>query len=114
MTATTPVEQSLMDAIFIDKIRRARRMSPGEKMLEGPRLFDQNCQLMRGAICSQFPEFDAAQVEQELRRRLAIARRIDEAGIYTNVDETARDDDRNVTSKTKGESNSEHSIEAKV
>jgi len=92
MTATTPAGQSLMEIIFIDKIRRARRMTPGEKMLEGPRLFDQNCQLMRGAIRSQFPEFDDAQVEQELRRRLAIARRIDEAGIYTNVDETSLDE----------------------
>lgn len=88
MTSITPAEKSLMDAIFVEKVRRARLMSPGEKMLEGPRLFDQNCQLMRGAIRSQFPEFDDGQVEQELRRRLAIAHRIDEAGIYTNVDET--------------------------
>ena len=92
MTDATPTQQSLMDAIFVDKVRRARLMSPGEKMLDGPRLFDQNCQLMRGAIRSQFPEFDDAQVEQELRRRLAIARRIDEAGIYTNVEETSPDE----------------------
>ena len=92
MTGATPTQQSLMDAIFVDKVRRARLMSPGEKMLDGPRLFDQNCQLMRGAIRSQFPEFDDAQVEQELRRRLAIARRIDEAGIYTNIDETSPDE----------------------
>ena len=78
----------LKDAIFIDKVRRARRTSPGEKMLDGPRLFDQNGQLMRGAIRSPFPEFDDGQVEQEFHRRLVIARRIDEAGIYTNVDET--------------------------
>jgi hypothetical protein len=92
MTGATPTQQPLIDAIFVDKVRRARLMSPGEKMLDGPRLFDQNCQLMRGAIRSQFPEFDDAQVEQELRRRLAIARRIDEAGIYTNIDETSPDE----------------------
>ena len=92
MTDATPTQQSLMDAIFVDKVRRARLMLPGEKMLDGPRLFDQNCQLMRGAIRSQFPQFDDAQVEQELRRRLAIARRIDEAGIYTNIDETSPDE----------------------
>ena len=92
MIGSTATQQSLMDAIFVDKVRRARLMSPGEKMLDGPRLFDQNCQLMRGAIRSQFPAFDDAQVEQELRRRLAIARRIDESGIYTNIDETSPDE----------------------
>ena len=92
MAGPVPAQQPLMDAIFVDKVRRARQTPPGEKMLDGPRLFDQNCQLMRGAIRSQFPEFDDGQVEQELRRRLAIARRIDEAGIYTNIDETSSDE----------------------
>ena len=87
MTTPPTAEQPLIDAIFLDKVRRARRTPIGEKVLDGPRLFDQNCQLMRGAIRTQFPEFDDGQVELELRRRLAIARRIDEAGIYTNVDE---------------------------
>ena len=92
MTGSVSAQQSLMAALFVDKVRRARRTPPGEKLLDGPRLFDQNCQLMRGAIRSQFPEFDDGQVEQELRRRLAIARRIDEAGIYTNIDETSSDE----------------------
>ncbi|HEY4260948.1 MAG TPA: hypothetical protein VGM98_12340 [Schlesneria sp.] len=81
-----PLEsKALMDAIFVDRVRRARQRSMGEKMLDGPRLFDLNCQIMRSSIRAQFPGHDAEQVEQELRRRLAIARRIDEAGIYTDV-----------------------------
>ena len=74
-----------MDAIFVDKVRRARQTPMDQKMLDGPRLFDVNCQIMRSGIRAQFPEFDEAQVEKEFERRLAIARRIDDAGIYRNV-----------------------------
>jgi hypothetical protein len=79
--------KALMDAIFRDKVRRARQTPMDQKMLDGPRLFDMNCQIMRSGIRAQHPEFDEAQVEKELRRRLAIARRIDDAGIYRNVEE---------------------------
>lgn len=75
----------LMDEIFIDKVMRARQRSIGEKILDGPRLFDTACKLMRSGIRWQFPNFDDEQVETELRRRLAIRRQIDEAGIYRNV-----------------------------
>lgn len=77
--------KALMDAIFVEKIRRARETPMDQKILDGPRLFDANCQIMRSGIRAQFPDFSDEQVEQELRRRLAIARRIDEAGIYTDV-----------------------------
>ena len=77
--------KELMDAIFVDKVRRARQTPMDQKMLDGPRLFDVNCQIMRSGIRAQFPEFDEAQVEKEFERRLAIARRIDDAGIYRNV-----------------------------
>ena len=87
-TPTDPSSsKALMDAIFIDKVRRARQTPMDQKMLDGPRLFDLNCQIMRSGIRAQFPDFDEERVEKELRRRLAIARRIDDAGIYRNVDE---------------------------
>ncbi len=77
--------KALMDSIFIDKVLRARRRSIGEKMLDGPRLFEDGCLLMRNGIRWQFPEFSDEQVESELRRRLAIRRKIDEAGIYRDA-----------------------------
>jgi hypothetical protein len=80
-----PESKALMDAIFIDKVRRARQTPMSEKILDGPRLFDLNCQIMRSGIRAQFPAYDAEQVESELQRRLTIARRIDEAGIYTDA-----------------------------
>lgn len=77
--------QRLMDEIYISKVLRAQRRSISEKILDGPRLFDECCQVMRGGIRSQFPEFTDEEVEKELRRRLKIRRQIDEAGIYRNV-----------------------------
>ncbi len=75
----------LMDSIFIDKALRARRRSIDEKMLDGPKLFEDCCLLMRSGIRSQFPGYTDEQVEKEFRRRLEIRRRIYEAGIYKNV-----------------------------
>jgi hypothetical protein len=73
------------DPNFIAKVLYARSRSIGERMLDGPRLFDLDCQLERIRIRAQFPIFNDEQVEQELRLRLAIARQIDEAGIYSDA-----------------------------
>jgi hypothetical protein len=78
--------QPLIDAIFLDKVARAKARSMEEKILDGPRLFDENCAFMRSAIGAQFPELNEAQIEDELRRRLAIAREIDSADIYRDVE----------------------------
>ena len=80
--------KQLMDSIFIGKIMRGRRTPMDEKILDGPRLFDMNCLLARNGIRSQYPEFTDEQVENELRRRLSIARRIDDSGIYRNIEDT--------------------------
>ena len=79
--------KQMMDSIFIGKVLRARRTPMDEKILDGPRLFDLNCAMARSGIRSQFPDYSDEQVEQELRRRLAIARRIDDAGIYSNIED---------------------------
>ena len=78
-------EQLLIDSLFVGKVRRARETPLEEKLLDGPRLFDLNCQIIKGAIRSLFPNFSDEQVEQEYFRRLQIARAIDSAGIYRDV-----------------------------
>jgi hypothetical protein len=85
MTQLDPSLRALQDSVFLTKVARARRTSMAEKILDGPRLFDQSCEVMRGGIRSENPEFTPEQVEQELRRRLAIARKIDEAGLYRDA-----------------------------
>ncbi len=77
--------QQLMDAIFADKVRRAQSRSMDQRLLDGPRLFESSCQMMRNGIRSQFPDYSVEQVETELRRRIAIKRQLDEAGIYTDA-----------------------------
>lgn len=77
--------QQLMKSIFISKAMTARSRSRGEKMLDGPRLFDDGCQIMKSGIRFQFPHFTEEQVQVELRRRLAIGRLIAEKGIYRDV-----------------------------
>ncbi len=82
MTQIDAGVRALQDSVFLTKAARARRTPLAEKISDGPRLFDPSCEIMRGGIRSENPEFTPEQVEQELRRRLAIARKTDEAGLY--------------------------------
>lgn len=84
MSEIDPETKSLQDAIFLSKVAM-RRTPIGEKIMEGPRLFDLTCQRMRDGIQHEFPDFDEHQVEKELRRRLRIKRRIDEQGFYQDA-----------------------------
>ena len=79
--------KQLMDSIYLEKILRARQTPIDVKIMDGPRLFDMNCAMARNGIRSQFPYFSEEQVKQELRRRLAIARSIDDANIYRNIED---------------------------
>ena len=73
-----PIKQ-LADEIYRDRVRRARRMSIAEKSLAVPELFDLACRISRDGIRAQHPEADDRQVEELLRRRLAIAERLEAA-----------------------------------
>ncbi|HWG42299.1 MAG TPA: hypothetical protein VN688_05885 [Gemmataceae bacterium] len=71
--------QELIDSIYRDKILRARRTSPEEKLLAGPRLFARACRLMADGIRNEFPDADEPQVQEILRARLALSRRLEES-----------------------------------
>lgn len=73
--------QTLQDDLFRSKVRRARRMSSDERMMKGLRLFDRGMSLMRDGIRAQHSDFDDAQVEKEVGRRLAFVKRLNEAGL---------------------------------
>ena len=62
--------------IYRERVMRARACSPGSKMLDGPRLSEYACELARSGIRRQFPGFDEAGVQAELKRRLALADRL--------------------------------------
>lgn len=58
--------------LYREEILRARDMSPEEKLLEGPRLFDRGCQRVKNMIRSHFPHADEAVVQEILRRALIL------------------------------------------
>jgi len=70
--------QELVDAIYRERVLRARRTPPEEKFRAGPRLFERACRIMKEGIRHQHPEADERWVEQILRERLALQRRIEE------------------------------------
>jgi hypothetical protein len=71
--------KELIDALFRERVLRARRTPPEEKLLDGPRLFDLACRIMRNGIREQYPDADEARVEEILRERLALVRRLEES-----------------------------------
>lgn len=72
-----PSIATLVDALYREEVARARTMSPGEKLLEGARLFQRACTLMAEGIRHQHPDLDEAGVMSLMGARLARLRRLD-------------------------------------
>lgn len=69
--------QELMDCLYRDDVLAARRMPLEDKLCGGGELFDAVCRRMREGIRWQFPDADEVRVEEILRQRLEIARRLE-------------------------------------
>lgn len=67
----------LADTLYREEVARARAMSPAEKLLEGPRLFERSCRLMADGVRHRHPDFDAAAVRAEVEAQLARLRAIE-------------------------------------
>jgi hypothetical protein len=61
---------ALANAVYSEEVARARAMSPADKLLEGPRLFDRACRLMADGIRHQHPDLDDDGVRAMLCARL--------------------------------------------
>ena len=71
--------QSLADALFWEKLERARRIKPEERMQAGPELFDFACGITLTALREQMPGAGESELLEALRRRLAFKRELEEA-----------------------------------
>jgi hypothetical protein len=67
--------KELLASLYRERVLRARRMSPQDKLLAGARLFDYACRVTAAGIRSQHPDADDEKVLELLRQRLAWARR---------------------------------------
>ncbi len=70
--------QEFIDDIYREKVIRARSRPPVQKLLDGPRLFDYVCGIMKDGIRFQFPNEDEEGVRRILLKRLEIARKLEE------------------------------------
>lgn len=75
MSAPTP---ELIDELYREEVLAARRMSPEEKLLAGPRLFDYACRITADGIRAANPDADERRVCELLRARLELARRLEQ------------------------------------
>jgi hypothetical protein len=71
--------KQLADAIYRERVERARRTPPEEKLLDGPRLFDLSCKIMKDGIRDQFPDASEERVHEILVERLRLLRRLEYA-----------------------------------
>lgn len=78
--------QELADAIYADKIRRARAMRPSRKMGTGAELFAEVCGRMKAGIRAQFPTADESEVFELLRKRLDRLAAVEDSGIFQKIE----------------------------
>jgi hypothetical protein len=69
--------KNLADDIYRERVIRARRTPPEVKFFDGPELFERACKIMAAGVRDQFPDADEVKVEEILRQRLEITRRLE-------------------------------------
>ena len=60
-------------------------MSIDQRLTAGAKLFEEQLRLTRDMIAGLNPEWDANQIDTEVRRRMAIKQTRDDAGLYRTV-----------------------------
>ena len=69
--------RTLGDPLYRDEVLAARVMTPEEKLLAGPQLFDFACRIALDGIRNQFPDADEQRVRQILAERVELGRRLE-------------------------------------
>lgn len=67
-----------VDDIWRARLHRAARMTPEERMLDGPRLFDYACKMTYAGIRAQNPGISDERMVEVLRQRLALSKQWEE------------------------------------
>ncbi len=68
---------SFTDALYQEEVARARAQDPGNKLLEGPRLFERACRVMADGVRYRDPGLNDAEVLARVEAQLARLRALD-------------------------------------
>jgi hypothetical protein len=79
---------SYNDDLYCELIRRSRTIPPGDRVMMGPRFFENACWLAMGLIHAENPELTETECRQELSRRIKEERRREEEGLFFPVEES--------------------------
>ena len=71
--------KELLDDIYRERVLRARRTPPEEKLLDGFRLFEFSCRIMMDGIRNENPGADDTKVREILAQRLALLERLEQS-----------------------------------
>jgi hypothetical protein len=69
--------KALADEIYRDRVELARRTPPADKVLGSLEQFEITTKIMVAGIRSQFPDADEHRVQEILRERLSLSRRLE-------------------------------------
>ncbi len=69
--------RTLGDQLYREEVLAAREMTPEEKLLAGPQLFDFACRIAMDGIRKQFPDANEERVRQILAERVELGRRLE-------------------------------------
>ena len=69
-----PEFQPLADALYWERVARARRMTPEERMMEGVRLFEVEQQVVRAKLAKTMPGASEADLDAAVRRHFSLIR----------------------------------------
>ena len=67
------------DQLYRNEVLAARVMTPEEKLLAGPQLFDFACRIALDGIRNQFTDADEQRTGQILAERMELGRRLENA-----------------------------------
>jgi hypothetical protein len=81
--------RELQASIDQSNLRRAAELSMAEKFKLGADLYDDGIRWLKQIIKAEQPDFSDEQVNQELDRRRAIKRRMEESGLFRLYTEDA-------------------------
>lgn len=77
-----PEFQPLVDAIYRERVLRARQTPPEERLLDGIRLYDQAVERMRLGVRLQHPAAAGDEVERLLVERIRKSWKLSDHGYY--------------------------------